>query len=183
MDELLLGAREAITTALADDTDNALESAQALAAMSIQGITTLDTFVFDASLKAYAEWRRQLLAESLGKSVDVKGNRGIFGVLPTVSTAGDLHSVSQLYLSGARGIHTDFITFDTYGSTSIAPHPLLGIIPYLEGKTTDDVVEALSAGVLEAYADQKLPYAEYRLAACTAYEIGALMAHNMFETM
>lgn len=180
---VLRGAREAITSALADDSKDALDSVYALSLMSARGLTTLDTFVFDASLEAYAKWRRQLLAESLGKSKDMKGNAGMFGILPTVTTAGDLHSVAQLYLSGARGIHTDFITFNTYGNVPITGHPLLSIIPYLEGKTTDDILRALSAGVLEAYADQQLSYAEYRLVSCNAYEIGALMAHNMFETI
>lgn len=183
VDAFLRGAHEKIDALLLDGNTDAIHVAHLLARTRVRGITTLDTFVFDSPLKAYAEWRRQLLAESLGKSVDKKGAEGVFGPLPTVSTAADLHSVAQLYLSGARCIHTDFITLKTYGDTTIPLHPLLKVIPYLEGKTTTDVSEALVRGVLEAYKDQKLSYSEYCLEAINEYEIGALMASNMLETM
>lgn len=183
VDSLLRGAREKIEELMSDESTSALDVAYSISTMQKRGIHTLDTFVFDTSLTCYAEWRRQLLAESLGKSTNKKGVAGIYGPLPTVSTAADLHSVAQLYLAGARGIHTDFVTLDTYGTTPLTAHPLLAGLPYLAGKTIDDIELALVSGVLASYTEQKLPYAEYRLESVTEYELGALMTSNMFETM
>lgn len=179
---LLSGVKETIDRTLKEGSDVVLK-ARAIASFHEHSITTLDTFVFDSRLFAYALWRRQLLAESLGKSEDVVGNKGIYGTLPTASHAGDLHSVAQLYLSGARGIHTDFVTFETYDDTPLPEHPLLAIIPALKGKRTTDVSLALQNGVLDTYREQKLSYSEYQLAKLSERELGALMATNMLETM
>lgn len=179
---LLSGAKETITNILEEGSE-VVEKARAIASFHEQGISTLDTFVFDSRLYAYALWRRQLLAESLGKSEDMIGTKGIYGPLPTASHAGDLHSVAQLYLSGSRGIHTDFITFESYDDVPLPEHPLLAIIPALKGKHTAIVSRALEHGVLETYAEQKLSFSEYQLAKLSEYELGALMATNMIETM
>lgn len=179
---LLSGAKETIERILDEGGETVLK-ARAIASFHEHGITTLDTFVFDSRLFAYALWRRQLLAESLGKSEDIVGTRGIYGPLPTASQVGDLHSVAQLYLSGARGIHTDFVTFEIYDDAPLPEHPLLAIIPALQGKHTTDISRALQSGVLETYEQQKLSFSEYQLAKLSLYELGALMATNMLETM
>ncbi len=182
---LLSGAKETISQIL-DESDEGSEvvlKARAIAFFHEHGITTLDTFVFDSRLYAYALWRRQLLAESLGKSEDMVGTKGIYGPLPTASHVGDLHSVVQLYLSGARGIHTDFVTFETYDDAALPEHPLLAIIPALNGRHTLDISRALQNGVLDTYQEQKLSYSEYQLTKLSEYELGALMATNMLETM
>ena len=178
---LQTGAKETIEHVL--EGSEVVLKARAIASFHEHSITTLDTFVFDSRLFQYALWRRQLLAESLGKSEDIVGTKGIYGTLPTASHAGDLHSVAQLYLSGARGIHTDFVTFETYDDVPLPEHPLLSIIPALKGKATAAVSHALEHGVLDTYEQQKLSYSEYQLTKLSLYELGALMATNMLETM
>jgi glucose-6-phosphate isomerase len=178
VDAFLTGAQEAITSSLED---GEVASAARLLASKGRG-DVVDTFVFATDLEPYAKWRRQLIAESLGKSQSFTQATQMFGPLPTVSTAADLHSVAQLYLSGERGIHTDFVTCAAEG-TAVIPHLFSGMVPHLAGKTTADIDEALTYGVLAAYTGQGLSHAEYRLTACTLHELGALMARNMLEVM
>jgi glucose-6-phosphate isomerase len=172
VESLLEGAQTAITEGL--QSDEVLRASANLAARA--GGTVLDTFVFSKDLEPYAKWRRQLIAESLGKSPTV-------GPLPTVSTAADLHSVAQLYLSGPRGIHTDFVLCGSASSLTIPVHTFSSIVPHVGGASTKDVDAALVFGVLAAYAAEQLPYSEYHLDVCSLKELGALMAYHMLEVM
>ncbi len=176
---LLRGARELLTDASTEAA--ALTAAATIAKTGTRG--TIDTFLFDPELRAYGYWRRQLLGESLGKSIALDGTEAIYGPLPTVSTVGDLHSIAQLYLAGPRGIHTDFITQDSYDEAPLGDAEPNTILPHLAGHGAEDISEALEKSVMMSYTDRGLAHAEYRLMLRTASEIGALMAFNMFETM
>ncbi len=183
IDLFLTGARESLEAEMGVEVSPAVVSAHMLATASERDVSVYDTFVFDTRLRAYGLWRRQLLAESLGKTKTRDGRVGTFGVLPTVSTAVDLHSVAQLYLGGFRGIHTDFVILGDYGVSTIPDTPLLGSLSYLQGKTTSDVDHAIWGGVRDAYREQNLPFNIYEIHDVHIGEIGALMAHNMLETM
>jgi glucose-6-phosphate isomerase len=175
----LRGARELLSDP--GVTASALTSAGTIAKTGVSG--TIDTFLFDPELRAYGFWRRQLLGESLGKSVALDGTKAIYGPLPTVSTVGDLHSIAQLYLAGPRGIHTDFITQDSYDDAPLGVAEPNSILPHLAGHGAQDISFALEKSVIASYKDRRLPHAEYRLTLRSASELGALMAFNMFETM
>lgn len=183
VESFLKGARDCITEELNNASPTTFQSAGVIANAQEHSVNVIDTFVFDSSLEQYGKWRRQLLAESLGKSANQNGVEGVYGPLPTVSTVADLHSIGQLYLSGFRGIHTDFITQSTYGNRAVETHPLTSVLPYLAGKTTDAIMKALEGSVLQSYKEQSLPYAEFTLSHKNAYELGSLMAHNMLETI
>ena len=97
--QLLLGAQKAI----AND-HIAAERAAILFHHYQAGLSVHDLFILQTSYQAVGIWYRQLMAESLGK----QGK----GMLPTVSTAVDLHSQIQLYLGGPRCRITTFIAVE-----------------------------------------------------------------------
>lgn len=175
----LRGARELLSDASV--ADSVLTAAASIASIGTRGV--IDTFLFDPELRAYGYWRRQLLGESLGKSVSLDGTEAIYGPLPTVSTVGDLHSIAQLYLAGERGIHTDFVTQDSYDDARLGDAAPNAILPHLAGRTARDITAALEKSVMASYVDRGLAHAEYRLALRSPSEVGALMAFNMLETM
>lgn len=184
VEELLRGAEETILAEMEGELPASYVAAHLLARSAERAVTINDTFVFDTRLRAYALWRRQLMGESLGKSKALDGRAGIFGPVPTVSTLVDLHSVGQLYLSGFRGIHTDFISCESYGSTdTVSGDGIASLIPHIAGKTVTEITNAIYTGVTESYRECNNPFNEYVIASPTAYEMGALMAFNMLETM
>lgn len=178
-DAFVRGARELLSDA--GVAESALSSASSIAAMGSRGV--IDTFLFDPELRAYGFWRRQLLGESLGKSVSLDGTEALYGPLPTVSTVGDLHSIAQLYLAGERGIHTDFVTQDSYDDARLGDAAPNVILPHLAGRSARDITAALENSVMASYKDRSLAHSEYRLALRSPGEVGALMAFNMLETM
>ena len=177
---LRAGAR----AALADDGLSASAAgAAALAACAITGTRIVNFFTFNDRLEKFGYWYRQLLAESLGKSATTKGSSFANALLPIVSTAADLHSMAQLYLSGYEHTYTRFV-YAPYGhSHRIAAHPVIASLPFLEKRTWNDLRTAIKDGVLRAYDEKRLPYQYIEMPQIGAHEIGYLMASLMSETM
>jgi glucose-6-phosphate isomerase len=179
--DLMRGAQAGISHALSASE----QIAHAVSTLSGEGPhRVLDTFVFDTDMRMYAEWRRQLIAESLGKkNIQQNGAVVMTGPLPTVSTSADLHSIAQLYLSGDRGIHTDFIITENEPDTPVGVSPFSSLIPDLASTSTQKVHKSLVHGVLSAYTQTGLSHATYTLNEVSAHEMGSLMAYNMVEVM
>lgn len=76
------------------DYKNILEQASCKYAAYKAGQNLSNLFIFDNSAYYLGQWYRQLYAESLVKSAAIN-------FVPTVSLAVDLHSMTQLYLTGA----------------------------------------------------------------------------------
>lgn len=138
-------------------------------------------FAFEKRLATLGAWYRQLFAESIGKEKDREGKLVTKGFLPTISTAVELHSVGQLYLSGFAGVYTDFVTFD---DDSIDFQVSKKGIAKQYGKfTAQEVATAIYGGVMAAYQERMLPYRSTIFTEDLAYSLGLFMGMRMLETM
>jgi glucose-6-phosphate isomerase len=178
--KLLLGVKEATNS---ENEIKTAEDATLLFSYMKQSYRSLNFLLFDDRLLNFGYWHRQLTAESLGKEFDNDGNPVDIGFLPTVSTVVDLHSVGQLYFSGFKGIYTDFITIDTETTNYNVPDETF-FSDSFNGKSIFEIRSAISAGVLGAYKERKLPYRLTTLQNDSLeYSLGLLMGSRMLETM
>lgn len=138
-------------------------------------------FAFEPRLQMLGAWYRQLFAESIGKETDRAGKPVTKGFLPTISTAVELHSVGQLFLSGFSGVYTDFVTFDDDSvDYQIARK---GIAKQYAKFTAQEVATAIYGGVMAAYQERVLPYRSTIFTEDLAYSLGLFMGMRMLETM
>jgi glucose-6-phosphate isomerase len=160
------------------------EQAVTLALHAEDGMHTVNFFTFNKRLEVCGLWYRQLLAESIGKTVTKKGDRFSHHLLPVVSSGADLHSMSELYLGGYKNMYTRFVTHaDSSSYTVPSHHWMIEHVPFLAGKNIIDANDAIINGVLQAYDDQKLPYSRITLTESSAFEIGFLLSSFMYEMM
>ncbi len=186
--DLLDGAQTMRTACLNTDImSNPAAQSALVAYQSYQhGQIVHDTFVFNPELESLGKWYRQLLGESLGKTVHGGGDTARVGFVPTVSVGStDLHSVGQLYLGGPARTLTTFV----YGSTESHVHTtpaermLESLTPMVTGKTTSEIMTAILNGTKTAYNNQSLPFMEIILEEVTPFELGAFMQFKMMEMM
>ncbi len=157
------------------------ESAARIYAYQKNGYAHYNFFAFEKRLNNLGEWYRQLFAESLGKTKNKKGKPVKIGMLPTISTPVELHSVGQLYLSGFPGVYTDFVTFD---DDSIDYEiPKTSISKTYSRFTLQEVATAIYGGVVGAYQERELPYRSTIFDENRAYSLGLFMAMRMREVM
>lgn len=177
--------RKGAQSIFTDTTRSALEEAAVVLALhAVQGVHTVNYFTFSPRLKAAGYWYRQLLAESIGKKQTKKKVPFEHSLLPTVSTAVDLHSMAQLYLGGYKNVYTHFISVISSENTQAShDHWLLAHMPAVAQKSAAQVNHAITTGVEAAYDDQKLPYRSTVLEALDAHQVGALFASSLYEVM
>ncbi len=139
-------------------------------------------FAFEPRLAKLGEWYRQLFAESLGKETDKNGKMVKDIMLPTISTATELHSVGQLYFSKIANVYTDFVTFDdenvdfkTTKSNKLASG--------LKGLSMQEITTGLYGGVIGAYQEQNLPYRTTVFDESIPYSLGLFMGMRLREIM
>ena len=138
-------------------------------------------FAFDPRLAQLGSWYRQLFAESLGKGTDRNG-KSVKGImLPTVSTAVELHSIGQLYFSKIADVYTDFVTFDE--ETIDFKVPKSSLAANLKGLTMQEITTGLYGGVIGAYQEQQLPYRTTIFEESLPYSIGLFMSMRLREIM
>ena len=118
-------------------------------------------------LSAFADWFRQLEAESLGKG----------GCGPTpVKALGvtDQHSQLQLYIDGPK----DKLVMLLYGGTETRPipasFPYLEDLEYLQGKDLQDLFQAELAGTTLSLAEANTPNLTINIEEVSCYSLGAL---------
>jgi glucose-6-phosphate isomerase len=146
-----------------------------------KGFKHYNFFAFEKRLETLGAWYRQLFAESLGKTIDRDKKPVTKGMLPTISTPVELHSIGQLYLSGFSGVYTDFVTFDD--ETSDFAIPKTGIAKRFSRFSVQEVTTALYGGVIGAYNEKKLPYKTTIFEDERAYDMGVFMGMRMREVM
>lgn len=180
------GARDMLTACLQDIQSVAAVSAAIMALHYKDGHNIHDLFVFCPELVGIGQWYRQLVGESLGKQHDTRGNDIFVGPTPTVSVGStDLHSVGQLYLGGPHDKYTTFINVESSDvmlkiGTAIEVNEL---VPDLEGKTVNFVLNAIVQGVQKAYATSQRPYTSITLPQKNAYYCGQLLQWKMLEVV
>ncbi len=186
--KLLLGAQDMITqcTQKTISKNPALSLAITRYLHTVNGKNIHDLFLFDSSFESIGKWYRQLMAESLGKEHNVKGERVLTGFTPTVSIGStDLHSVGQLYLGGPKDKFTTFITIDTFTQKQkiTKNESFASLIPIIEKKSLDVIMDAIVIGVQKAYQTQHVPYTHIQLPKIDEYAIGQLLQLFMIEVM
>ena len=143
-----------------------------------------DTFLFSLDAEFLGKWYRQLMAESIGKEGNLRGEKVSIDLMPTVSIGtSDLHSVAQLYLAGAKNRCTTFVTIEK-SNTSIVIDGDLQIMDQIHARVTlDDLMNAAAHSLQKAYQDQKQPYMVMQLPEKNAYYVGQFLQFKMFEIM
>lgn len=138
-------------------------------------------FAFEKRLETLGAWYRQLFAESLGKATTIKKEVRTKGMVPTIATPVELHSVGQLYLSKTVPVYTDFVTFDD--DQNDYPINKKGLGAAFGHFSMQEVATALYAGVIGAYQTAELPYRTTIFDEDLAYSLGVFMAARMREVM
>ena len=108
-------------------------------------------------LRDFAEWYRQLWAESLGKRLDRSGTEVFRGPTPVAAVgATDQHSQVQLFMEGPFDKTITFIrVLDSVALLTIPSRPGLGSdVSYLGGKTMGALLDAELLATREALRSQ-----------------------------
>ncbi len=151
-----------------------------------QGVRINDLFVFGQSLAGIGRWYRQLVGESLGKTITRDGKKVEIGITPTASVGTtDLHSVGQLYLGGPRD---RLVTF----ARAVQPNHAVRVpelseydklVPSIQGKKLSAIMTAIYEGTVAAYGQEKRPFMQLIIPQCSAYYVGQVMQMYMIEVM
>jgi glucose-6-phosphate isomerase len=184
---LLAGARQALTRA---EADNLLQNPPALyAALHWEadvkhgaGIHVLMPYA--DRLRDFAEWYRQLWAESLGKRVDRAGRTVNVGPTPVAAVgATDQHSQVQLFMEGPFNKVITFVTVDDFGLDVNIPRPAVTLpsdLDYLPGHTLGELLRAEYEATSAALAQMGRMNCTLRLPDLTAPTVGeALMFYQL----
>lgn len=129
-------------------------------------------------LKEFAEWYRQLWAESLGKKLDRAGREAFRGPTPVGAVGStDQHSQVQLFIEGPFDKTITFIrVLDTVGLLPIPARANLGPeLSYLPGKTLGALLDAELHATREALRSQGRMSMTLELDTVDAYHLGQLM--------
>ncbi len=93
---------------------------------------------YTRKLYLFADWYRQLWAESLGKRFDMQGNEVMVGLTPVAAMGTiDQHSQLQLYLEGPNDKVITFLKLKDFGTDILMPQFYKGKpeLEYLTGKS------------------------------------------------
>ncbi|HEY4319545.1 MAG TPA: hypothetical protein VGM77_00090 [Gemmatimonadales bacterium] len=136
-------------------------------------------------LKEFAEWYRQLWAESLGKKVDRAGHDVFRGPTPVGAVgATDQHSQVQLFIEGPFDKTITFIrVLDTAGLMPIPDRA--GLSPelaYLPGKTMGALLDHELQATREALRSQGRMSSTIELETVDAFHLGELMMFFQIAT-
>ncbi len=151
-----------------------------------QGKSISDLFLFSNDLESVGKWFRQLMAESIGKEYNRKGERIFAGITPTVSTGStDLHSMAQLYLGGPYDKFTTFVRVGKNNSEIAVPdlEEYSTLVSGIQKKPLSDIMDAILEGVKVAFGNGKRPFAEITLPDKSEASIGQLLQLEMMEMM
>jgi glucose-6-phosphate isomerase len=146
--QLLLGARDAVNRASADDLRRnpaALYAGLHWAADAALGARIHVLMPYTDRLREFAEWYRQLWAESLGKRLDRHGREVFTGPTPVGAVgATDQHSQVQLFMEGPFDKVISFVVVENL--TPDVPIPRRDSLPpdlaYLPGHSLGGLLRA-----------------------------------------
>jgi glucose-6-phosphate isomerase len=181
---LLEGAGHALNRSEADDL---LQNSAALyAALHWEADVALGANVhvvmpYADQLRNFAEWYRQLWAESLGKRVDRAGRTVNVGPTPVAAVgATDQHSQVQLFMEGPFDKVITFVTVEDFGQDVEIPRPSASALPsdleYLPGHTLGELLQAEFRATSAALAQMGRMNCTLRLSDLSAATVGeALM--------
>ncbi len=179
-------AERAVQQSLHPDISLNISALSALTAFYFyqEGYQIHDTFLFAPELESVGKWYRQLLAESIGKTVMNDENNRV-GITPTVSIGStDLHSVGQLYLGGKKDRLTTFVSVANKKAVAMPNDRVWPeLLPMITGKNTSIIMDAIMSGTKSAYDATGLPFLDVELTQISPEEIAAFMQFKMCEVM
>ena len=152
----------------------------------MEGDSTYNLFLYSEDMESVGGWYRQLVAESLGKEYNNKGERVFEGLTPlTCIGSRDLHSMAQLLLGGPYDKLTSFIKIEEGDSgVSVPVNPeYTGLVDGIQGKSLDSIMDAIYEGVKVSFRDNKRPFTEVVLPDRSEASIGGFLQYKMMETM
>ena len=153
-------------------------AAVAVGLLREHGITTTVLMPYGETLGPFAQWFRQLWAESLGK--------GGAGTTPAIAMGvTDQHSQLQLYLDGPRDKMFTLITRARDGVGPAIPEGLSGDpeLAYLEGRALGDLMAAEQRATADSLARGGRPLRRIELPRLDEPALGGLLMHFMLETI
>ncbi len=175
------GARDALTdaTTLPLQDTFPFKHACALQAAYNNCYEVHDTFIFSPWCATLGLWYRQLAAESLGKMSTVEDM--IVDMIPTVSIGStDLHSIGQLYLSGAQNFWTTFLIVHEHNVIKTNDdHALDRCVQSLNNRSLNAIMSAIIQGTMAAYQERGVPFSVVTLPERSPYAIGYLLQSYM----
>ncbi|MGE0352488.1 MAG: glucose-6-phosphate isomerase [Gemmatimonadales bacterium] len=178
--DLLTGARRALEEAEQDDLQEnraALFAALLWAADATEGARIHYLMPYTDRLREFAEWYRQLWAESLGKRLDRRGQVVHAGPTPVGSIGTtDQHSQMQLLMEGPFDKVVSFITVDEFENDVAIParEGLPEELQYLQGHTLGQLLRAEYEATAAALASQGRMSMTLRLPRVDAESMGEL---------
>jgi len=158
IDALLAGAAamdERCRTDVLRDNPAALFAALQFAAHSEQGAGTHVMMAYGDRLFGFADWFRQLWAESLGKRVNRAGDEVFVGPTPVKALGPtDQHSQVQLYMEGPFDKTVTILALEEGGMDLVVPdvHPELDALSYLGGTSLGALLDAERVATTHALA-------------------------------
>jgi glucose-6-phosphate isomerase len=188
VEALLHGAEDMLGKCISDNLKKnvAMQSAAVLYLLRKKGKTIHTTFMFHPELRSLADWYRQLLAESIGKKENNRGDIIQVGITPETAVGStDLHSMGQLYLGGPKDKLTTFVSAHTLGGIVSVPENRVfpSIVKSIHDRSAEEVMDAILKGTKEAYIKGELPFMEIEFEDVSPYELGSYMQFKMCEIM
>jgi glucose-6-phosphate isomerase len=152
----------------------------------MSGKNISDLFLFANALESLGKWCRQLMAESLGKEFNKKGETVNIGITPVISMGStDLHSMAQLYLGGPNDKFTMFLSVENSNSQVKLPNlrEYSKLVNGIQGKSLESIMSAIMEGTKAAFRKGKRPFMEVKLPCKSEYYIGQFLQFKMIETI
>ncbi|MCB5265424.1 MAG: glucose-6-phosphate isomerase [Candidatus Cloacimonetes bacterium] len=141
---------------------------------------------YSNSLYDFADWYRQLWAESLGKRYDVSGREIYVGQTPVKALGTtDQHSQIQLYTQGPNDKVITFITVEKWNHDYVIPniHPDRGEVNYLGGKKLSQLLNAERLATEYALCKAQRPNANLVFPEINAENLGAAIMMYEIQTV
>ncbi len=181
--EMLKGAKSFLDHDF-DGSGHAARFAEHLFQTHRSGVSILNAFFFDPELESLGKWMRQLYGESVGKEKGRSGRVVREGITPIVSIGStDLHSMAQLYFGGPKDKFTLFVRAGSASARKVPKGVFSELVPGIEGKTPEGIIDAIYKGVLSAYDAHELPYGEAILPELSPYSLGMFLEWQMISVM
>ncbi|MCF7836541.1 glucose-6-phosphate isomerase [Candidatus Gracilibacteria bacterium] len=165
--ELLDGARKA-------DARKALNFAQLQAAEFQRGKNITTFCVYADTLKGFAKWWEQLLAESIGKSSKI-------GITPEIAVGvTDQHSKLQLWADGPNDKFFTFLGVRNFGKDFKIPNPPKDF-GFLKNKSMQQILQAEFLATTKSLVERRRPLAILEIEKIDEESLGKLAQFWMLE--
>lgn len=141
---------------------------------------------YSNSLYDFADWYRQLWAESLGKRYDIKGREVFVGQTPVKALGTtDQHSQIQLYTQGPNDKVITFLTVEKWNHDYVIPniHPDREEVNYLGGKKLSELLNAERLATEYALCKAHRPNANLIFPQLNAENLGAAIMMYEIQTV